>query len=89
MPLLVDLECSECSHIREVLCNGELEETDRKCPKCGCRAFSKLLGGVITKMHDPEVRNAALKKRSHDHSRKTLKSNLDRMVAEKRIPGLK
>ena len=72
MPFLTDYTCFTCgNNWEELLLNRE--ETVDVCPKCSSKRIMKSLGGAITKLHDKEVRQASLKKRSEDHSLREAK----------------
>jgi predicted nucleic acid-binding Zn-ribbon protein len=77
---LVDLECQSCGHKWEdLVMPGESREDLHGCPECGSTKVVLLPGGVATKLHDPAVRDEALKKRSIDHSNKHAKENLEKL----------
>ena len=78
MPFTTDAICEKCDHTWEAWLKSS-SDTDIQCPECNSREVKRLLGGVITKCHDPEVRKEVLKKRSIDHGRKTLPDNVERV----------
>lgn len=79
---LFDFGCDDCEHTWELLVQeGEVIDA---CPVCGSVKVYQILGGHLTKLHDPQVRNAALKKRSEDHSRKHFKENVERALSKRK-----
>ena len=72
MPFLIDYMCLSCKHVWEILLNHKEEELTN-CPKCNSPDIQRQLGGVITKINDPEILKETLKKRSADHTLKELK----------------
>jgi hypothetical protein len=92
---LVDLTCNNCNHVWEVLltsdeaewlgkievvckCDGETFSL-QGCPECGSKDVAQVLGGYMTKCHDPSVREQVLRKRSIDHSNLHAKENLEKL----------
>jgi len=80
---LIDIECPECGHIFEdlVLSTEDLPV----CTRCQCHDTHQKFGCRITKLHDPDVRNAELKRRSAEHSKKTMPDNIERLKAAGKI----
>jgi hypothetical protein len=69
---LQDWMCESCSHVFEYLTHGDSDKPG--CPECGSLKTSITgTGGVITKLHDPEVFKETIRKRSADHSLKGMK----------------
>jgi len=71
MMFLTDLFCLVCNHTWEALLIAKDEI--RGCPECSSLNVVRVPGGKITKLNDPETKNAALKKRSQEHSVKEMR----------------
>jgi putative FmdB family regulatory protein len=81
MPFVVDYECLLCGNCWEVW----LDSSDQHpvgCPKCSSKNVQRCLGGVATRCHDPAVRSEVLKQRSLEHTQRTAKRNVERIIAK-------
>ena len=67
MPKLVDFECNECSFKFEDMIQNNWP--DPVCPECDSEDLTEIIGGTITTMHDPEVKQKELMRRSENHTR--------------------
>ena len=72
MAFLTDYTCFGCGNNWEELLLNRYEAV-AACPQCSSLEIMKVIGGTITKLHDKEVRQASLKKRSEDHSLREAK----------------
>jgi len=89
MPFGIDVEC-ECGHVRYVFLKNSSappDPEDAKCPKCGSEKFTRCVGGNYLVSNDPEVRSEMLKKRSYDHTVRTAKDNVERLVERSKKRG--
>jgi hypothetical protein len=90
MPFGIDVEC-ECGHVRYVFLKNSSsppDSEDAKCPKCGSEKFTRCIGASnYLVSNDPEVRSEMLKKRSYDHTVRTAKDNVERLVERSRKRG--
>ena len=96
MPFGVDVECV-CGHVRYLWLHNSTappEPEDAKCPACGSKEFTRLVGGNFGSYEssDSETRSEILKQRSLDHTRRTAKDNVERIIesdkAKRRRRGL-
>ena len=89
MPFGIDIQCT-CGHVRYVLLKDSQalpDSEDAKCPVCGSKEFTRCLGGNYHISNDPEVRSDMLKKRSYEHTLRTAKDNVERIVEKGRKKG--
>lgn len=87
MPFGLDVQCAECGTVRYiVLSNSQAEPDldDAKCPRCGSTKFVRCLGGNYLTSNDPQRRSEMLKRRSLEHSQRTAKDNVERIVENSR-----
>ena len=68
---LVEYKCNCCQHFWEYLFHGE-DEGPKECPECESNDIQNAPMATTTKLHDYDVMQEALKKRSADHSRKEI-----------------
>ena len=72
---LRDYLCKDCEHVFEYLSHGEEEEI-AQCPECNSLNTEITLSTpLVTKLHDPDMLKAALKKRSADDTLKQIKGH--------------
>lgn len=84
MPFSVDVQC-KCGHVRNLwLRNSQSppDPEDAKCPECGSKKFTRLIGGNFGSYEssDAETKKAILQQRSLDHTRRTAKENVERII---------
>lgn len=72
---LFDYKCKDCEHVFEYLSHGEEEEI-AQCPECdSLNTETTLSTPLVTKLHDPKAKKAALLQRSADDSLKQVRSH--------------
>jgi hypothetical protein len=84
MPFGVDVQC-KCGHVRYILLNNssaDPDPEDAKCPECGSKKFTRLLGGNFGSYEssDQDTKSEILKQRSFDHTKRTAKENVERII---------
>jgi len=87
MPFGLDVQCAECATVRYIwLHNSQAEPDpdDKKCPRCGSVKFIRCVGGNYVTSNDPTKRSEMLKQRSFEHSQRTAKDNVERIVEKSR-----
>lgn len=89
MPFGIDVQC-ECGHIRYILLYNSQsppDPEDETCPECGSKKFSRCVGGNYHVSNDPAVRSEMLKKRSYEHTVRTAKDNVERLIETSKKKG--
>jgi len=87
MPFAIEVQCADCEHIRTIYLDKSTappDPEDEKCPECGSTNFSRCLGASYNVSNDPAVRSEMLKKRSLDHTIRTAKDNVERIIENRR-----
>ena len=79
MPFIADYKCEKCNHIWEEL-TGSSREFPKVCLACESTDVHRIPGGVCGWSNDAEVRSEMLKKRSFDHTKRTAKDNVERIM---------
>jgi putative FmdB family regulatory protein len=72
MAFITDYLCLNCGVVWEAFLNNRHEHPEC-CPECESINIQRQLSATSTKMHDREVREAELKRRSREHSLKHIK----------------
>lgn len=83
MPFGLDVECAECGTVRYIMLSNsqaDPDPDDEKCPRCGSTRFIRCLGGNLAWSNDPGRRSEMLKRRSFEHTQRTAKNNVERIV---------
>lgn len=89
MPFGVNVQC-KCGHVRYILLKNSSsppDPEDSKCPECGSKKFTRCVGGSYHVSNDPAVRSEMLKQRSLDHTKRTARENVERLVETSRKKG--
>lgn len=78
--ILYDFHCATCGHEFEALVRAG--EDTAECPECGANADRQMSAPRVGLYNDPNVRAAALRKRSEEHSLREAKKNVEEHAAK-------